>query len=198
MPKCSYCRQNHPSASCRTVSDVAARRQILRKTGRCFVCLRKNHMSRECRSNMRCSHCEGRHHISICSGSSASDTRTPVTGDNQQERPLGQRQGTATNLAETTTPTTEATPTTSALHCVTTRVPVLLQTARAMVFKINDVRMRTEVRIMFDNGSQRSYITKELAETLSLNSRHTETMVIRTFGSRSEIKLIGSQMSLSP
>ena len=32
-PKCSYCRQNHPSASCRSVSDVAARKQILRKTG---------------------------------------------------------------------------------------------------------------------------------------------------------------------
>ena len=153
-------------------------------------------MSRECRSNARCSNCEGRHHTSICSGSSAGDTRAPVTGNNQQGWPLGQNQGMAANLAGMTTPTTEATPTTSALHCVTTKVPVLLQTARAMVFKISDARMKTEARIMFDNGSQRSYITKALAGTLSLNPRHTETMVIRTFGSQSETKQVCKLVSL--
>lgn len=40
-PKCSYCRQSHTSSTCRTVTDVSERRQILRRTGRCFVCLRK-------------------------------------------------------------------------------------------------------------------------------------------------------------
>ena len=65
IPKCSYCRQNHSSASCRSVTDVAARKQISWKTGQCFACLRRNHMSRECHSNARCSDCEGRHHTSI-------------------------------------------------------------------------------------------------------------------------------------
>ena len=106
MPKCSYCRLNHPSVSCKTVVDVAARRQILRKTGRCFVCLRKNHMSRECHSNNKCSSCGGRHHTSICSRSPASNA---ITVDNQ---PMNQRQGTAANLAGVMIPTTEATPTT--------------------------------------------------------------------------------------
>ena len=49
---------------------------------------------------------------------------------------------------------------------------------------------------MFDNGSQRSYITKALAEILSLNPRHTETMVIRTFGSQSETKQVCKLVSL--
>ena len=84
-PKCSYCRQNHPSASCRSVSDVAARKQILRRKGRCFVCLRKNHMSRECRSNVKCSNCEGRHHTSICSVLLTVDARIPRAVNNQQE-----------------------------------------------------------------------------------------------------------------
>ena len=190
MPKCSYCRQNHPSVSCKTVMDVAARKQILRKTGRCFVCLRKNHMSRECRSNTKCSNCGGRHHASICSGSPASNT---TTVDNQL---INQRQGTATSLAGVTIPTTEATPTTSALHCVATKNPVLLQTARAVVFKIGDARARTEARIMFDNGSQRSYVTRELAEALTLKAKHTETMVIKTFGSQSETKQVCELVSL--
>ena len=82
-PKCSYCHQNHPSASCRSVSDVASRKQILRKTGRCFVCLRKNHMSRECRSNVKCSNCEGRHHTSICSVLPTVNARIPRAVNNQ-------------------------------------------------------------------------------------------------------------------
>ena len=49
---------------------------------------------------------------------------------------------------------------------------------------------------MFDNGSQRSYVTNTLAETLSLTSKHTETMVIKTFGSRSEAKQICDVVSM--
>ena len=56
--------------------------------------------------------------------------------------------------------------------------------------------MRTEARIMFNNGSQRSYITKGLADTLSLNPKHTETMVIKTFGSQSETKQVCELVSL--
>ena len=65
-PKCSYCRQPHTSNSCRPVVDTAERKQILRRPGRCFICLRKNHTSHECRSTIMCSKCNGRHHVSIC------------------------------------------------------------------------------------------------------------------------------------
>ena len=34
-PKCSYCHQPHTSSTCRTVTNVSERKQILRKTGRC-------------------------------------------------------------------------------------------------------------------------------------------------------------------
>ena len=46
---CCYCRQAHPSAKCPTVTLVEARKDILRKSGRCFSCLRRGHMSRDCR-----------------------------------------------------------------------------------------------------------------------------------------------------
>ena len=67
VPKCSYCRQQHSSISCRTVTDPNERKQILRKAGRCFVCLRRHHTSRDCRSTLRCTGCGGRHHASLCS-----------------------------------------------------------------------------------------------------------------------------------
>lgn len=55
--QCSYCNENHTSTSCMKVSGVEARREILRKSGRCFICLRKNHISRNCRSSLKCSTC---------------------------------------------------------------------------------------------------------------------------------------------
>ena len=59
IPRCSYCRQSHTSNSCKAVIDIAERKQILKRSGRCFVCLRKNHLSRDCRSTMKCARCSG-------------------------------------------------------------------------------------------------------------------------------------------
>ena len=64
---CTYWGQNHPSALCSTVIDVNLRKEILCKAGRCYICLRKNHLSRECTSNFSCTKCQGKHHVSICS-----------------------------------------------------------------------------------------------------------------------------------
>ena len=64
---CCYCQQqNHPSEACKRVTSVEVRRQTLKEVGRCYICLWKGHISRDCRSNIRCSKCKGRHHVSIC------------------------------------------------------------------------------------------------------------------------------------
>ena len=36
---CSYCRQDHLSNSCGVVAQPQARREVLQRSGRCFVCL---------------------------------------------------------------------------------------------------------------------------------------------------------------
>ena len=64
-PTCTYCKQPHASNKCKTVSDVQARKEILRKNGRCYVCLKKCHLSRDCPSQNKCFRCNGWHHISI-------------------------------------------------------------------------------------------------------------------------------------
>ena len=65
-PSCCYCSHSHKPSSCETVVHVDARKQILKKSGRCFICLRKGHLSKECRSTGRCRLCKSRHHSSIC------------------------------------------------------------------------------------------------------------------------------------
>lgn len=40
-PSCVYCGQNLSSANCLTVSTVEARKQSLRRSGRCYICLKR-------------------------------------------------------------------------------------------------------------------------------------------------------------
>ena len=47
-PWCTYCKENHTSASCTVVTQISARKQILRKKGKCFVCLRTGHLAANC------------------------------------------------------------------------------------------------------------------------------------------------------
>ena len=61
-----YCNSDHLTNSCDIVKDVQARKDILRRAGRCYICLRRNHISKNCRSALKCGKCQGRHHETIC------------------------------------------------------------------------------------------------------------------------------------
>ena len=65
-PSCSFCGDKHASQDCFNVTSIQARKEILRKAGRCFMCLRKNHLVRECNSKGECFRCSQKHHISLC------------------------------------------------------------------------------------------------------------------------------------
>ena len=86
--------------------------------------------------------------------------------------------------------------TTSSMSCIVTKIPVLLQIAMTQIFRANNSNMRTNARIMFDNGSQRSYVTNNLVRQLSLNSRCSEAMIIWTFGSHQDTMQVCDIVSL--
>ena len=66
-PWCTYCKGNHTSVSCTVVAQISGRKQILRKKGKCFVCLRTGHLAANCqRPRPGCSRCNLEHHVSIC------------------------------------------------------------------------------------------------------------------------------------
>jgi len=78
--KCIYCQRSHPSSKCRTVTNTDARKDILKRYNRCFVCLEKGHTASLCTSEYRCRMCDGgKHHISICRGKHDVDRK--VVGD---------------------------------------------------------------------------------------------------------------------
>ena len=63
-PICVYCSEMHFSASCQKITDVNARKEILKSGRRCFSCLRKGHNSGQC--DKSCRRCNRKHHQSIC------------------------------------------------------------------------------------------------------------------------------------
>ena len=65
---------------------------------------------------------------------------------------------------------------------ISTHNKVLLQTASGMVCNINDNNW-IGVKMLFDNGSQKSFIKKDLVERLNLKSIRSEALTIKTFGS---------------
>ncbi|KAL5476354.1 hypothetical protein EMCRGX_G026289 [Ephydatia muelleri] len=164
---CCFCGQSHTSEVCAKVTDVGHRKQILIKAGRCFLCLRKHHLSKNCRSSIRCSNCQGRHHITICN----------------------KGQGAAQQVQPTRTPcnqTTKRGETAAVSMYVNAKTSVLLQTARVLVYNPDRARPVMVTRAILDSGSQRSYISHKLREALSLKTEQKENLLIKTFGSETE------------
>ena len=63
---------------------------------------------------------------------------------------------------------------------------VLLQTAVGEVSSVNHPHTGLTMRILFDSGSQRSYITELARNKLSLSAMRTKKLLIKTFGCENE------------
>ena len=89
-----------------------------------------------------------------------------------------------TTRPDTRTPSSNRDPTHSMYTNANTSI--LLQTARAIVYNPNQPHLTTEVRLILDSGSQRSYVTDKLKHTLALEPIYAENMLIKTFGATDE------------
>ena len=175
-PTCSFCRKRHLSASCTIVTDVAARKYILKKQGRCFWCLKRNHVARDCSLQIKCSSCGMKHHVAICS--KRNNFEVPEIRNNEQqtqmEQPETLKESASSTVAPATTPATTATAPSDvkpderegATLYINARTQIFLQTARALASNPNTPHEIENVRVLFDSGSSRTYITSDLKEKL--------------------------------
>ena len=172
-PTCTYCKGKHPSKDCKTVIDVLARKDLLKKYGRCFVCLRKDHISRNCPSNSKCHKCNGKHHESICQ--SNLNAVPPTYLAPTVSSPVPEQQGLTVQ------------PSTNSVVCYSnSSTPVLLQTAKAIVYNPQRPECKVKARIILDSGSQRTYLTDNLKNILQLPVLERKQVSIKTFGSTDE------------
>ncbi|CAB4008480.1 PREDICTED: uncharacterized protein LOC107346460, partial [Paramuricea clavata] len=63
---------------------------------------------------------------------------------------------------------------------------ILLQTARAPIYNPKDPSKTLQARLIFDSGSQRSYITSTIRDKLNLPIVRRDTLKINAFGSKDE------------
>ena len=61
---------------------------------------------------------------------------------------------------------------------------VLLQTAAVSVSGFDNKRKVSNVRLLFDSGSQRSYISEDLRKKLNFRTLRMESIAINTFGNK--------------
>ena len=186
---CYFCNhQGHKSFNCILVTDPERRREILKRKGRCFVCLRTGHVANHCQSELKCNKCNGRHHGSLCRSGfhlppAGNNVTQPSTSHVTQPSTSHVTQPSTSQPSSGATAVDQSQGTTSTLY-VNAKTSVLLQTATATVSNPNSLKS-LQARVIFDSGSQRSYISSRVRNALELPSLHLENLVIKTFGSDS-------------
>ena len=152
---CSFCNQNHQSSKCNVVTSIESRKEVLKRKGKCFLCLKQGHLARNCQAPMKCLKCQGAHHVAICGNPD------PTLGGQDRE-----------HVASVST----------SMYVDQSRGSVLLQTATAEVVRPDNDSFPLSVRLVFDSCSQRSYMTKDLKDKLGLSVIGRESLLIKTFG----------------
>lgn len=137
------------------------------KYARCFRCMKKGHRARDCKVNVSFSKCgqEG-HHVSLCE---------------RQEGILSPKQMSFKFLREWKDENPSAK--SPGIFHVGAGGRVALQTARAVIRREGDPY---RVRVLFDAGSHRSFITSRTAQRSQLPVIRRDWLGISTFGQRSK------------
>ena len=147
---CIFCRREHASKNCDIITKPEARKSIVMKERRCFVCLASSHRATNCQKKWKCFKCGGRHNFAIC-----------TFNNNRDEDKKSESASANVNLAKIDS--------------------VLLQTGRAKISSV-DEHKSAEVRILFDSGSQQTYISPETRKTLKLKTENKRSVSIKWFG----------------
>ena len=121
-----------------------------------------------------CGICSGKHHMSICnnanrgSGTSEIQSRgSSVVSSGEGERRSNENKTSTTVYVDSNT-------------------SILLQTAIAQVSRVHQLHPVVNMRILFDSGSQRSYISERAKAKLNLPPKRKEKLLIKTFGQENE------------
>ena len=155
------------SSKCNIITDISARRAILRKKGKCFACLKSGHIVRHCpASKFKCPKCGNSHHVSICE--SMKPPEAPIKPEQREQQPEVKKKETLTNV------------------WANSGASVLLQTATAMAGNPNvPQQQKVQARIVFDSCSQKSYMSNRLKNSLELQPVNKQSLLVKTFGNDS-------------
>ncbi|XP_055941925.1 uncharacterized protein LOC129971971 [Argiope bruennichi] len=160
--QCIFCDKNHFSADCRYAQSLPGdqRKDILRKKGGCFRCLKINHISSSCKSRIKCLNCGRLHHYLLCNNNQTQSPKEITKSKPVNDIPVEDQ--TLANVS-------------SSPH-------VLLQT---LVVHLRGEKGKVKIRAIIDSTSQRSYILKSTAQRLNYQPHRRESLRHSLFGGAS-------------
>ena len=174
-PRCAFCSDNHFTSNCTKVTTTQEGKKIVIQKQLCFNCL-GNHQVATCRSRRRCSRCNRKHHTSICDQQEV----VPASSTNQDPKALNFVPAPAPGGSKPSSRDA----TLQVFHSTTQpRFWVLLKTA---VAKVTSGIYTVDANIWFDEGAQRSFVTRDLANKLQLQTSGTAEVQLAAFGSSSK------------
>ncbi|XP_071136486.1 uncharacterized protein [Mytilus edulis] len=177
--KCRYCGSKHWSDECQKFKTIEERKRQLKGSG--FKCLKAGHGSFECKRNKLCIHCNevNSHHRSLCPKKFNTKNTCVYLSEEISEY-------CSDNVLQEFESTNNESEQESSMLAFGEMV--LMQTATAEIANPNYTK-KEKTRILFDSGSQRTYISQRLASKLGLKSYHEEEIRLMTFGSE-KIKIV--------
>ena len=165
--QCGFCRKtNHASEQCYSIKGLKGEelRGKVRDSRLCYICLGK-HFARDCYSKIKCKGCGGRHNSILCtkgnpSVSASSDQSTPL----REAQPQSQNQRNVVSYA----------------HFENQNKTTVMQVVKAKLQSKGGKIV--EANVLFDGGSDLSFVTQDLVKKLDLKKSGEETFSFSGFG----------------
>ena len=158
--KCFFCNGDHVASKCVSITNPEMRMKILKEKGRCFLCLKGGHLAASCPSGNKCFRCGRRHHIALCDA--------PLSEPSRRTCP----QNTVTKEV----------PKSTANMFLDHDHTTLLQTAKAKVSCPVNENVSANIRVLFDSGSSKTFVSERLSDHLKLPVIGKEQQLIKVFG----------------
>ncbi|XP_071576355.1 uncharacterized protein [Temnothorax nylanderi] len=163
--RCEVCTQSHSIYKCSQFigKSPTQRLELAKKLKLCFNCLGSKHSIQDCLSKFNCRVCQKRHHSLLHLDSASSLCGNAV---------LAEDAAAASAINQSDTPSAIAM---SAVALSATPPAVLLATAKVIVR--SPAGRSTTIRALIDQGSEVTFITENVAQTLRLRKLRTLTTI---------------------
>ena len=205
---CVFCGGAHNHDACGRFATTSARKDRLLELHLCYRCLGKGHVASACTQQRKCRHCQqpNHHNTAICSRRQQSAVhqisvnnvqQQPAPQQQQQPRPQRspppppQQQQPQQQSQSATTPAQFSSSCMSVnVQCNTVQDRVGLARMMTATSAIAANGRSTTVRILFDSGSQSTFLSASAAEQLQLQPLGKDTLNVFSFGSETPLRLV--------
>ncbi|XP_053698970.1 uncharacterized protein LOC128745935 [Sabethes cyaneus] len=164
--KCQHCKGDHELWKCDIFKKAAVsdKYSTLRKSGSCFNCLERGHITGKCRSEHSCKRCGRRHHTYLHSeNAQSSESKASVANTIPNEA----------SSDAVVADTSSSAPTSGSVLCANVDVEQNTLLATVVASICGSSKRKSVCRAVLDSASHKNFITEELASKLGLKQKRS-------------------------